>query len=153
MYLLYILDENCCYDLKWLSKVVDIHIELKNREIEREREREIQLVWSYSASYPADFTDLDDVDLLLEDKRNFVPTDPEADWIHAESVPFNRDNLMTINRRSVFNWRRPGSRPQFVIPFYRIGDGINYLFDSGVRPTRFGSSRSRMAPYRGIRPY
>lgn len=35
MYLLYILDENCCYDLKWLLKVVDIYIELKNREIER----------------------------------------------------------------------------------------------------------------------
>lgn len=139
-----------------MSKVVAILFELKNRgrEIEEEREREKSNWFDlYSASYPVDFPDIDDVDILLEDKRNFVPTDPDADWIHAESVPFNRDNLMTINRRSVFNWRRPGSRPQFVIPFYRIGDGINYLFDSGVRPTRFGSSRSRMAPYHGIRPY
>lgn len=110
-------------------------------------------VCEFATSYPVDWEDLDDVDIVLEDKRTLVPTDPDTDWIHAESLPFNRDNLMAINRRSAFNLRRPGSRPQFVIPFYRIGDGINYLFDSGVRPTRFGLSRSRMAPYRGIRPY
>lgn len=104
-------------------------------------------------SRPLDVEDLDEAELLLEDKRTLVPTDPELEWLRLESLPFNRDNLMTINRRSIYNWNRPRSGPRVVVPYYRIGDGINYRYDGGIWPSRFGSFRSRLVPYHGSRPF
>ncbi|XP_062594651.1 uncharacterized protein LOC134256070 [Saccostrea cucullata] len=106
----------------------------------------------FASTYPVDVEDLEDGDILLEDKRSLVPTDPNIDWARAESLPFSRDNLMTIDRRSIYSWHRPGRRPSYIIPYYRIGDGVNYLYDGGVRPSRVGISLSRVAPYRQFRP-
>lgn len=95
-----------------------------------------------------DLEDLDDSN-ILDDKRSPIPIDPEVEWWgRSESVPYNRDHLMMIDRRSAFNWRRPGSRRSYIIPFYRIGDGVNYLSNNWVRPSRV--RLSSMIPYRGF---
>ena len=94
----------------------------------------------------------DESPLMKRFAAAIAPSDPENDWMRAETNPYDDTSLVNIARRSrLWNMRGNG-----IVPYYKHRAAVNY--GAKLRPRfgmRYGWTRPRgmNREYRPYRPY